>query len=194
MVQRWAQELLGYSFSVVHRPARMMVDVDALNRCYGKNISTHMSIAAIFKARDVERRPNAYCHQAFQSKDTKITKIQGDDAHPESPWPILTDRAIANWNEKGSNTDTDEDSEPTQAKILLTSTPLRTTTHRLHRHQPYTREIRKIFGHSRHADSRLHSDRRRVRFFLQLGNGSSATATKMEHQTYLLERVHSQML
>ena len=32
MVQRWAQELLGYTFSIVHRPNRMMCDVDALSR------------------------------------------------------------------------------------------------------------------------------------------------------------------
>ena len=32
MISWWAQELLGYHFSVVHRPARMMVDVDSWSR------------------------------------------------------------------------------------------------------------------------------------------------------------------
>ena len=34
MIGRWAQELLGYHFTVVHRSNRMMVDVDALSRRY----------------------------------------------------------------------------------------------------------------------------------------------------------------
>ena len=29
LVCRWAQELLGYDFTVLHRPNRMMIDVDA---------------------------------------------------------------------------------------------------------------------------------------------------------------------
>jgi hypothetical protein len=34
VVRRWAQELLGYHFAVIHRPAPMMQDVDALGRRY----------------------------------------------------------------------------------------------------------------------------------------------------------------
>ena len=44
MVQRWAQELLGYTFSIVHRPNRMMCDVDALSRWYVKLIVAHLCI------------------------------------------------------------------------------------------------------------------------------------------------------
>ena len=40
MVSRWAQELLGYHFSVIHRPARMMVDVDAYGDMVAFRIST----------------------------------------------------------------------------------------------------------------------------------------------------------
>ena len=31
MICRWAQELLGYNFTILHRPAKMMMDVDALS-------------------------------------------------------------------------------------------------------------------------------------------------------------------
>ena len=40
MIGYWAQELLGYHFTVVHRSSRMMVDVDALSRRYGPLIAT----------------------------------------------------------------------------------------------------------------------------------------------------------
>lgn len=33
LVSHWAQELLGYHSSVIHRPARIMVDVDGITRC-----------------------------------------------------------------------------------------------------------------------------------------------------------------
>ena len=32
VICRWAQELLGYEFTVIHRPHKMMMDVDALLR------------------------------------------------------------------------------------------------------------------------------------------------------------------
>ena len=53
MVHQWAQELLGYDFSVVHRPNRMMADVGALSRRYGKLIPTHVGVDSIHKDRDM---------------------------------------------------------------------------------------------------------------------------------------------
>jgi hypothetical protein len=34
LLRRWAMDLLGYSFEIIHRPERMMKDVDALTRHY----------------------------------------------------------------------------------------------------------------------------------------------------------------
>ena len=48
MVHRWAQELLGYDFTILHRPAKMMVDVDALTRRFGPSIAQHLLISSIF--------------------------------------------------------------------------------------------------------------------------------------------------
>ena len=53
MVCRWAQELLGYQFTVVHRPNRMMVDVDSLTRRYGPLIAMHCMLSNILHRRDV---------------------------------------------------------------------------------------------------------------------------------------------
>ena len=41
MILRWSQELLGYNFTIVHRPSQMMVDVDALTRRYDSAIAQH---------------------------------------------------------------------------------------------------------------------------------------------------------
>ena len=76
MIGRWAQELLGYHFTVVHRSNRMMVDVDALSRRYGPLIATHCSIAGVLHVRDIERRPEAYdknCFLSSQSSKLSVT-------------------------------------------------------------------------------------------------------------------------
>ena len=60
MLQRWKQELLGYTFAVVHRPNRIMCDVDALSRRYRKLIVAHLCISNILHDRDKRNRPQAY--------------------------------------------------------------------------------------------------------------------------------------
>ena len=60
MICRWAQELLGYDFDVIHRNNRMMVDVDALTRRFGPLIAKHMVIAAYLRDKDKTSRPKAY--------------------------------------------------------------------------------------------------------------------------------------
>jgi hypothetical protein len=60
VVRRWAQELLGYHFAVIHRPARMMQDVNALSRRYEGLVRQHMLHAAQLSAIHHVRRPSAY--------------------------------------------------------------------------------------------------------------------------------------
>ena len=60
MLQRWAQELLGYNFSTVHRPNRMMCDVDTLSILYGNMILAHLYVSDILHDRDECHRPQAY--------------------------------------------------------------------------------------------------------------------------------------
>ena len=42
-----AQELLGYHFSVLHRPARIIIDVDALTRWFDNLIAYYVQIAVL---------------------------------------------------------------------------------------------------------------------------------------------------
>ena len=72
MVSRWAQELLGYNFSIIHRTWKMMVDVDALGRQYTPDIENHIAIAALLRQQDNELRPDAYRLSKFRNHPTRI--------------------------------------------------------------------------------------------------------------------------
>ena len=71
VVRRWAQELLGYHFAVIHRPARMCADVDALSRRYEGLVRQYMLYAAKLSAADRARRPAAYDPSTFPAQATK---------------------------------------------------------------------------------------------------------------------------
>jgi len=93
MIKRWAQELLGYHFTVVHRLQRMMRDVDSLNRFYGNPIETYMTIAKMFTDDDKTRQPAAYDKGAFHSAQDP-TRIGKDAPLPEKEPHILTNAII----------------------------------------------------------------------------------------------------
>ena len=94
MVMRWSQELLGYHFTIIHRLAAMMADVDGLTRRFGAPISTHIAVAAILRQHDLKHRPRAYNPEAFTTaaKSTKIRTSPSD----QPPIPILTNELISN--------------------------------------------------------------------------------------------------
>ena len=59
-VSRWAQELLGDHFSVMHRPARMVVDVNSLTRRFGNLTTQYIQVAALLSHYDRACCPAAY--------------------------------------------------------------------------------------------------------------------------------------
>ena len=65
MVYRWAQEILGYQFTVVYRSNRMMVDVDSLTRRYSPLIAIHCMVATILGQRYLTLKPLAYDSSIF---------------------------------------------------------------------------------------------------------------------------------
>ena len=119
MVMRWAQELLGYHFTVVHRPARMMIDVDALTRRFGKPLATHIAVAYFLQQQDQQQRPQAYMNDTFHS-GVKVTKVPRDDSKPAVPFPPLTDSFIA----KVTMPQTTQPSEKVTASTIVTSSPI----------------------------------------------------------------------
>ena len=92
MIMRWAQELLGYHFTIIHRLAAMMADVDALTRRFGAPISTYISVAAILRQQDATNRPIAYEPQSFTTA-SKSTKVKPSENTSQSV-PILTNALI----------------------------------------------------------------------------------------------------
>jgi len=124
MIYRWAQELLGYHFSILHRLARMMIDVDGLSRRLGAIIPQHLCVAALFHKIDRAKRPLAYTRSlASTPADTKIVHPQDG---PSAPNPILISSLIASLSVRHVPTTDD-------ALIhLCTSTPKSTPTVYLH--------------------------------------------------------------
>jgi len=62
LLSRWAQELLGYAFTIVHRPASMMIDVNDLSRYEGVHplVARYEQIAAVYAAKSRESHAWAY--------------------------------------------------------------------------------------------------------------------------------------
>ena len=117
-VMRWAQELLGYHFTIIHRPATMMADVDALTRRFGKSLATYITIAVILENQSKQHRPAAYKSEAF-SKTAKSTRVPPPSAAPP-PCPILTDERIQS---KESSIQRAEPSKTAPSEVI-TSTPV----------------------------------------------------------------------
>ena len=92
MVSRCAQELLGYHFSILHRPARTMIDVDSLTRRFGNLTSEYIKIGTFLSYHDRLCRPAAYTSGLRYVP--KAHKIPVDDPLLVSDVPILTCKMI----------------------------------------------------------------------------------------------------
>ena len=124
MIKRWAQELLGYHFTVVHRVQHMMRDVDSLNRFYGNSVQTYTTIAIVFADDDKSRRPAAYDPATFRTA-LDPTKIGKDAPIPPAPPHILTNTIIGRYLDKLDN----EDEVVTSADKTIHTSPIFITTH-----------------------------------------------------------------
>ena len=119
MISRWAQELLGYHFTVIHRSARMMRDVDAITRRFGPMIARHMMIAAILSARDREKRPAAYEKEAFVSSKKASMPETGTY---EYDTPILINACVDSTVQQLTLRTPDQPSPSTE--VQLTTSPI----------------------------------------------------------------------
>jgi hypothetical protein len=84
-IRRWSQELLGYHFTVIHRPAKMMKDVDALSRgrhydeaqkdgcfnCTAILLSEYESAIQEMRNKDLKQRPKAQDPNIFRVSPLK---------------------------------------------------------------------------------------------------------------------------
>ena len=64
-LRRWSQELMGYEYAFIHRPAKTMKDIDALSRLFGRNVAAYLVQAIRIRQRDLVDRPTAYSFDYF---------------------------------------------------------------------------------------------------------------------------------
>ena len=92
MVFFWAQELLGYHFTIIHRSNKMMVNVDALTRSFGHLLSHHIAIADLLRSRDHAKSNRAY--ETTKFSDLGNVKITKNDKPSRNPLPLLISDAL----------------------------------------------------------------------------------------------------
>ena len=96
MVARWAQELLSYHFSVIHRPAQMIMDVDGLTRRFDSLPSQYAHIASLLSTMDRQARPDVYTDSI--SGYSLASKVPSDPGNNNSFPPILTGSTIIGYH------------------------------------------------------------------------------------------------
>ena len=64
-LRRWIQELMGYEYAFVHRPAKMMENIDRLSRRFGENIVAYLLQAIQIWHRYMVARPVTYSFDYF---------------------------------------------------------------------------------------------------------------------------------
>ena len=91
-LRRWSQELLGYEFTIIHRVARMMKDVDGSSRHIDVLIHRYLTQAARMRADDVAQRPSVYSCDTFNtcSNPCRITTSDVTIVTKSSPPPPCT--------------------------------------------------------------------------------------------------------
>ncbi len=85
---------------MIHRPARMMQDADALFQFYGPLISAHLTTAHSLHAKEGENRPYAYTPYAFPRHTTQCPghpPVEPPPANPAPAWVPRTLVSILTW-------------------------------------------------------------------------------------------------
>ena len=66
-LKRWSQKILAYEFVCIHRPNKMMMDVDSICRHIDPLISHYLLNTATIHFKDINLRPFAYNFDVFFS-------------------------------------------------------------------------------------------------------------------------------
>ena len=61
-IRRWSQKIFAYDLSIIHRPAKMMKDIDACSRSINTLIYWHLVYAYSIRCRNIISRPYAKSH------------------------------------------------------------------------------------------------------------------------------------
>ena len=64
-LRRWSQELMGYEYAFIHRLAKMMKNIDARSRHFGKNVAAYLVQAVHMRQHDLVERSAAHNFDYF---------------------------------------------------------------------------------------------------------------------------------
>jgi hypothetical protein len=87
LLRRWAMDLLGYSFELIHRPERMMKDVDALSRHCDPLVRTYVIHAHRLRQASFDSNPSQFSPVSMSQITGKGTYIE---SVPTSVLPAAT--------------------------------------------------------------------------------------------------------
>ena len=99
MVYRWAQDLLGYHFIILHCSDCMIKDVDIILRRFGPTIVPHIRAACLLSPVDKSERPLAYTPAL---PDSKTAAACAPHAIIYDPPPIMNTLPLIAMREKDS--------------------------------------------------------------------------------------------
>ena len=124
MVQIWAQELLGYYFTVIHQSENMMGDVNALTRRFREKLSVYLCVAKILRDKDELKFPDSYDDAAFVTKQPTWLKTCNDNIFI----PVLTIQCIQNISQPTNIAPTVPTSKSPSSHLVTSPLILHTTT------------------------------------------------------------------
>ena len=123
MVQIWAQELLGYYFTVIHQSENMMGDVNALTRRFREKLSVYLCVAKILRDKDELKHPYYYDDTVFVTKGP--TRLKTCNANIFVP--VLTVQCIQNMSQPVNISPTAPPSEYLSSHLVISPLMLHTT-------------------------------------------------------------------
>ena len=86
---------MGYEYGFIHRPARMMRDVDALTRRFGKCVAAYLLQAGQMRNRDAVHRPAAYSADYFMQSPRPQRVIPTTTTVPQPLSPPRSESLVA---------------------------------------------------------------------------------------------------
>ena len=90
---QWAQEIIGYHLTIIHRLVRTMIDVDSLSRYFGSVVAQHLCIVALLHKIYIANCPHVY--NSSIEIGMGVTQLDPKLSNNEHSVPILTVHAVA---------------------------------------------------------------------------------------------------
>ena len=119
MVCLWAQEILGYYFTIVHRSNKMVEGIDSLNWRFVHLIIHHIDIASLLSYHDLSKNPRDYA--TTELSNLSNVNIKETDNTSSDPAPFLAINVLHIFSQDStSNSDAEYSLKPYQFPSIIT--------------------------------------------------------------------------